>query len=152
MNGRLTKEKIQICDEHFVSKGEFLERSSEFIGDKLGIASNVMLRGFLAREEEASTAIGLGFAIPHAILKEADESHVFLHLVDNGVEYEAYDDIDVTVVFSLVIAENNYNQEHLRRISSIARSLMDEENQRILKTERNLETLVSLVNGMEENL
>lgn len=152
MEGRLTKDDIQRINEYCPSKEDFFKESSAFIANKLNLNPEVVLAGFEKREQESCTAIGSGFAIPHAILKEAEDSFVFLHLIDNGVNYGAYDNEEVTVAFSLIIAEDNYNELHLRKISSIARSLMNEQNQLILKTERDLDKLVNLVNEMEENL
>ncbi len=152
MENKLSKHNIHFIEEHCNSREVFFNLISNFIGDKLNIDPKRVYKGFELREAESCTAIGSGFAIPHAILSEVSESYVFLHIVDKGIDYGAYDDEPVTVAFSLIIAENNYNEKHLRQISSIARSLMNEDTQRTLKTERDVDKLLKLVNEMGDNL
>ncbi|MFV0393543.1 MAG: PTS sugar transporter subunit IIA [Coprobacillaceae bacterium] len=152
MENKISREAIHLVDSHCDSREQFFKITSEYIGKQLNINPDSVYKGFELRESESCTAIGSGFAIPHAILKDVNDSHVFLHLVDKGIEYGAYDNEPVTVAFSLIIAEDNYNERHLREISSIARSLMNEDTQKTLKTERNIDILVKLVNEMGDNL
>lgn len=152
MKSKVTKNRIHFIEDYCDSREVFFDKISNFIGDQINIEPSIIYKGFELREEESCTAIGEGFAIPHAILSEASESYVFLHIIDKGVDYGAYDNQLVTVAFGLIIAEKNYNEKHLRQISSIARSLMDDETQRILKTERDVDKLVVLINGMGDNL
>lgn len=152
MENKLSRNNIHFIDSHCASREVFFDLISNFIGEHLNIDSNSVYEGFELREAESCTAIGSGFAIPHAILKDVEESSVFLHIADKGIDYGAYDGEPVTVAFGLIISENNYNEKHLRQISAIARSLMDEEIQLKLKTERNVDNLLEIVNEMGDNL
>lgn len=152
MDGKITSSDINIIDQHFDSKLDFLKEVSKFIENRMNCDYHQLLTGFLQREAESCTAIGEGFAIPHAVIEEVAESRVFLHIIDQGIDYGAFDDQPVTVAFSLVIAKQNYNQHHLRQLSSIAMSLMDEENQAVLKNEKDLQILCNVVNRMGEQL
>lgn len=152
MDGKITSSDINIIDGHFENKLDFLTAVSKFIASRINCDYQQLLVGFLQREEESNTAIGEGFAIPHAVIEGVAESRVFLHIIDQGVNYEAFDDQQVKVAFSLIIAKEHYNEHHLRQLSSIAMSLMDEKNQAILKTEKDKKILCEVVNRMGEQL
>ncbi len=152
MDGKITPQDINIIDRGFENCEQFLENASKFIANRTGYNQELLLAGFKEREAESNTAIGDGFAIPHAVLDGIPDSKVFLHIIDQGINYEAFDDQLVNVAFSLVIAKENHNDAHLRQLSSIAISLMDENNQYVLKHEKDLDVLCDLVNRMGEKL
>lgn len=152
MDGKITPQDINIIYAGFSSREEFFENASAFIEKRTGYQKELLFAGFKNRELESNTAIGDGFAIPHAVLEGVTDSKVFLHIIEEGIDYDAFDGELVKVAFSLVIAKENYNDAHLRQLSSIAISLMDENNQYVLKNEKDLDVLCSLVNRMGERL
>lgn len=148
----VTEQDIQINDNNYSSKASALAIISLFASERTGIDANQLLAGFQKREVESNTAIGEEFAIPHAILSGINQSYVFLHIFENGIDWEAYDDKKVRIAFSLIVAQENHNDQHIRKLSAIACSLMDEEVQKILKESRNKKELSNLVNEMGEKL
>ncbi len=148
----ITEKNIQIDDNTYHSKAEALSVISDFISKKTGITTSDLMEGFQERELESNTAIGDEIAIPHAILSKINQSYVFFHIFEKGVDWQAFDKQKVRIVFSLVIAKSEHNNQHIRKLSSIATSLMDEDVQKFLKHNRNKKALCKKINEMEEKL
>ncbi len=148
----VTENDIQINSSKYENKQQALEEISTFVSKRTNIDKDKLLAGFLEREQESNTAIGDEFAIPHAVLTDISDSYVFLHIFEDGVDWQAYDDKKVRIAFSLVVAGDLHNVQHIRKLSAIASNLMDEEVQKILKESRNKKELSNLVNKMGEKL
>ncbi len=148
MSLNITERNIQFIAGSFSNCNDAFKPMSEFISEVTKVNSKLIIDGFKARESESNTAIGDEVAIPHAILNGIEKSYVFLHLFEDGVDWNAYDQQKVKIVFSLVVAKDLHNDDHLRHLSSIAMSLMDEEYRMQLKTERDLNKLVYIINEM----
>lgn len=78
----------------------------------------------LAREEQGSTGIGNGFAVPHAKTKHREEALLIVARSNAGIPYAAIDGRDVHFVFMLLGPENAAEDhlQMLRWISSLARN------------------------------
>ncbi len=80
----------------------------------------------LAREEEGSTGIGEGIAIPHAKTDAVKTPGLASMIVRNGVEYESLDD-EPAYLFFLIAAPAGGANVHLEVLSRLSRMLMDDE-------------------------
>lgn len=79
-----------------------------------------------AREEESTTGVGEGIAIPHGKGKAVDKPGLAAMVVKGGVDFEALDDQPVTLLF-LIAAPNTKDNIHLDVLSKLSMMLMDEE-------------------------
>ncbi len=89
---------------------------------------NKVLDALLAREKLGSTGLGNGIAIPHSRMPELDNIYVSILKLEEGIEYEASDELPVTFLFSLIVPEDA-NDEHLQLLASLA-ELLDNEKLR----------------------
>lgn len=78
----------------------------------------VFAERILAREEESSTAIGMGVAIPHARLPELPEMFVAFGRHKTGIDYAAMDGAPVHMVF--LIGATMDQQTYLKLIMRIS--------------------------------
>lgn len=78
------------------------------------------------REEESTTGIGEGIAIPHGKCDAVKKPGLAAMVIKNGVEFEALDDEPVTLLF-LIAAPNTEDNIHLDVLSKLSVMLMDEE-------------------------
>ena len=94
---------------------------SEKISDREAYRKQVYLR-----EEESTTGIGEGIAIPHGKCDAVKKPGLAAMVIRNGVEFEALDDEPVTLLF-LIAAPNTEDNIHLDVLSKLSVMLMDEE-------------------------
>ncbi len=78
-----------------------------------------------AREEEGTTGIGEGIAIPHGRCDAVKSPGLAALVVKNGVDFQALDDAPVQLIF-LIAAPNTKDNVHLDVLSKLSILLMDE--------------------------
>ena len=87
-----------------------------------------------AREEESTTGIGEGIAIPHGRCDAVDRPGLAAMVIKNGVDFDSLDGAPVTLLF-LIAAPNTKDNVHLDVLSKLSVLMMDEESLiRMLKT------------------
>lgn len=92
-----------------------------------------------AREEESTTGIGEGIAIPHGKCDAVDKPGLAAMVIPGGVDFDSLDGEPVTLLF-LIAAPNTEDNVHLDVLSKLSMMLMDEEftaSLRAAKTRRN---------------
>ncbi|MEE1115042.1 MAG: PTS sugar transporter subunit IIA, partial [Eubacterium sp.] len=83
-------------------------------------------KAILAREEEGTTAMGDGIAIPHAKTPVAIRAGLAAMTVPAGVNYDAPDD-EPSDLFFMIAAPDTKDNIHLEVLSRLATMLMDED-------------------------
>lgn len=79
-----------------------------------------------AREEESTTGIGEGIAIPHGKCDAVTKPGLAAMVVKDGVEFDALDGQPVTLMF-LIAAPNTKDNVHLDVLSKLSVLMMDEQ-------------------------
>ena len=79
-----------------------------------------------AREEESTTGVGEGIAIPHGKGDCIDKPGLAAMIIKDGVDYEALDDEPVNILF-LIAAPDTKDNVHLDVMSKLSMMLMDED-------------------------
>jgi PTS system fructose-specific IIA component/PTS system nitrogen regulatory IIA component len=87
---------------------------------------NVFKKAVLKREEEFSTGIGMGIAIPHGKSNSVNEASIVFGLSKQGVDYKSMDDQPAHLFFLIAVPEES-SDVHLRALSEISRKLMHSE-------------------------
>ena len=127
------------------SKSEALDMAvelmvkSEKISDKEAYRKQVYLR-----EEESTTGIGEGIAIPHGKCDAVKKPGLAAMVIRNGVEFEALDDEPVTLLF-LIAAPNTEDNIHLDVLSKLSVMLMDEEFTESLRNASSVEEFMDII-------
>ncbi len=81
-------------------------------------------KSLLSREEEGTTGMMEGFAIPHAKSQAVIKPGIAVLKLKNGVEWESMDGKLIDSVIALFIPETEVGSTHLTYLSKIARILM----------------------------
>ncbi|MCR5795693.1 MAG: fructose-specific PTS transporter subunit EIIC [Solobacterium sp.] len=102
-----------------------------------------------AREEEGTTGVGAGIAIPHGRCSGVREAGLAAMTVDGGVEYEALDGKPVDLLFLIAAPESSGNV-HLEILSKLATMLMDEKFVSDLKNASTPEAFLRIIDEAEE--
>src|SRR5262245_49305984 len=96
------------------------------IGERDGISVREIERALLDREQLQSTGIGEGVAIPHGALPQLSEQVAALLIVPEGVDFQAIDDANVTILFG-VITPKRATGEHLKTLARVSRLLRNKD-------------------------
>jgi mannitol/fructose-specific phosphotransferase system IIA component (Ntr-type) len=90
-----------------------------------------MLAAFKAREEQVSTGIGCGVAIPHAFSDDSDEVVAVFGRSRQGIDFEALDHAPVHFIILFIVPRKDYHL-HLRTLAAIAKMFTNSEIRRQL--------------------
>jgi PTS system nitrogen regulatory IIA component len=96
------------------------------IGERDGVTVADIARALLEREQLQSTGIGEGVAIPHGALPQLSEQVAALLIVPDGVDFQAIDDANVTILFG-VITPKRATGEHLLTLARVSRLLRNKD-------------------------
>lgn len=106
-------------------------------------------KGVYAREEEGTTGIGEGIAIPHAKSSAVSRPGLAAMVVKNGVDFDSLDGAPVELIF-LIAAPDTKENVHLDVLSKLSVLLMDEGFTRSLKSASSIDDFLKIVNQAEE--
>ncbi len=81
-------------------------------------------KGVFAREDESTTGIGEGIAIPHCKSEAVSKPGLAAMILPDGVEFDALDGQPVNLIF-LIAAPNTKDNVHLDVLSKLSTLLMD---------------------------
>lgn len=102
-----------------------------------------------AREEESTTGIGEGIAIPHGKCDAVDRPGLAAMVVRDGVEFDSLDGEPVTLMF-LIAAPNTEDNVHLDVLSKLSMMLMDEEFTAKLRAAQSPEEFLEIIDKADE--
>lgn len=131
------------------SKAEVIEKIVDLMVKKGNITDRESFKkAVFAREEEGTTGVGDGIAIPHGRCAGVAEPGLAAMVLPAGVEYEAMDDEPVNLIF-LIAAPENKGDAHLQILSKLSQMLMDEEFTASLKAAKSVEEFLKLIDTAE---
>lgn len=113
------------------------------IGDK-----QTYLNGVRAREQEASTAVGDGVAIPHCRSEAVVRAGLAAMTIPTGVDYDAPDGEKVTLIF-LIAAPATGGDVHIEALSKLSTMLLNEDFTKNLLAAKNVEEFLAVVDAAE---
>ena len=117
---------------------------SEKINDKEAYRKQVY-----AREEESTTGIGEGIAIPHGKCDAVTKPGLAAMVVKDGVDFDSLDGEPVTLMF-LIAAPNTEDNIHLDVLSKLSVLLMNDEFTESLRNAKSVEEFMAIINDADE--
>ena len=105
-------------------------------------------KGILAREEQGSTAIGEGIAIPHAKNAGVKNAGLAAMTVPDGVDYDALDG-QPSNLFFMIAAPEKGGDVHLEVLSRLSTILMDEQFRKDLLAAKDKKEFLSIIDKKE---
>ena len=126
------------------SKRQALSVASEVAARLYRLKAGEVLDALLAREDEGSTGLGAGIAVPHARLKGLDRVRGIFIRLEAPVSFEAVDDQPVDLMFVLLVP-SEARTEHLRALAMISRSLRRPDLREQLRQARTQDALYALL-------
>ena len=101
-----------------------------------------------AREEESTTGIGEGIAIPHGKCDAVTKPGLAAMVIPGGVDFESLDDEPVTLLF-LIAAPNTKDNVHLDVLSKLSVMLMDEEFTARLRAAKSVDEFMRIIDDAD---
>jgi mannitol/fructose-specific phosphotransferase system IIA component (Ntr-type) len=116
-----------LLDLQAQSKTDLLTQMGNYLASlyDLQIPDGIVSK-LLERENEMSTGIGFGIAIPHARISGIDHVYMIAARCATDIEYEAIDEQPVRLVFML-LSPSNTSTEHTKILSALSRTMQYEE-------------------------
>lgn len=102
-----------------------------------------------AREDESTTGIGEGIAIPHGKCAAVTKPGLAAMVVKNGVDFEALDGEPVYLIF-LIAAPDTKENIHLDVLSKLSVLLMNEEFTKKLRNAETTEEFLKIIDEADE--
>lgn len=102
-----------------------------------------------AREEESTTGIGEGIAIPHGKCDAVNKPGLAAMVIKNGVDFDSLDGEPVTLMF-LIAAPNTEDNVHLDVLSKLSVLLMDEEFSEALRNAKSVDEFMEIVDKADD--
>ena len=101
-----------------------------------------------AREEESTTGIGEGIAIPHGKCDAVTRPGLAAMVIPGGVDFDSLDGEPVTLLF-LIAAPNTKDNVHLDVLSKLSMMLMDEEFTAKLRSAKSVDEFMQIVDAAD---
>ena len=108
-------------------------------------------KGVLAREEEGTTGIGEGIAIPHSKCAAVKHAGLAAMVVKDGVDYESLDGEPADLIFMIAAPETGANV-HLEALAKLSTILMDTEFKEALVKAETPEQFIGMIDKKEDEL
>ncbi|MCQ2500508.1 MAG: fructose-specific PTS transporter subunit EIIC [Lachnospiraceae bacterium] len=101
-----------------------------------------------AREEESTTGIGEGIAIPHGKCSAVKAPGLAAMVIKDGVDFESLDGEPAELLF-LIAAPNTKDNVHLDVLSKLSMLLMDEDFAASLKNAKSVDEFLDIIDKAE---
>ena len=101
------------------------------------------------REEEGTTGIGMGIAIPHGKCNAVDRPGLAAMVIKDGVDFDSLDGAPVDLLF-LIAAPDTEDNIHLEVLSKLSMMLMDDDFTQSLKNASSVDEFMDIINKADE--
>lgn len=141
----VSEENINLNLEAVDKKEAFVKTAEIFY--KNGVISSVddYVKAVIKREDEFSTGIGYGLAIPHAKCSAVKKPAVAVVRLKNHIEYQSFDDEPIKMLFMIAVPEQGAD-EHIKILSTLSRKFMHEEFRNALKAAKTPSDIIAVLN------
>ena len=101
------------------------------------------------REEESTTGIGEGIAIPHGKCDAVTKPGLAAMVVKDGVDFDSLDGEPVTLLF-LIAAPNTEDNVHLDVLSKLSVLMMDEDFSESLRNAKTVDEFLNIIDKADD--
>lgn len=146
----LLRKDIMLMDLQSTTKNEVIDEMIASL-EKHHVINNAdqFKEAILKREEQATTGLGNGIAMPHAKTAAVNEATVLFAKSNKGVDYESLDGEPTYLFFMIAVPDGLYDT-HLQALAALSRSLLDEKFIEGLKSAKTPDEVVNIFRKKEE--
>ena len=110
----------------------------------------VLAKAVISRENEASTGIGKGVAVPHVKHESISEPVAVVGCSQEGIDFDSLDKQPVYSVF-LLISPTTDQDKHLQVMETIFKNLQKEDFRRFLRQAQTTEAIIDILKDADED-
>jgi len=145
----LSKQTVSI-NIHAESKEDLLKQAVQLMA-KSGAISDIETyeKGVFAREQESTTGIGEGIAIPHCKSPVVKKPALAAMVIPGGAPFDSLDGEPVELLF-LIAAPNSEDNVHLDVLARLSEMLLDEEFKNNLLKAKNADEFLKIIDKAEQ--
>ena len=131
------------------SKRQALAVVADAAAKTLKLKASDVLDALVERENQGSTGVGRGVAVPHARLKGLDRMRAVMVRLERPVPFEAVDEQPVDILFAL-FAPDGAQTQHLRALARVSRLLRDGEVREHIRQARSPDAIYAILSRESE--
>lgn len=132
------------------SKSEALDQIVDLMGKSGKIDDlDAYRKQVYLREEESTTGIGEGIAIPHGKCSAVNAPGLAAMVVKDGVDFDSLDGEKVTLMF-LIAAPNTEDNVHLDVLSKLSVLMMDEDFSESLRKAKSVDEFLAIIDKADD--
>ncbi|KMK75109.1 PTS fructose transporter subunit IIABC [Alkalihalobacillus pseudalcaliphilus] len=145
----LLKKETMILDLHSISKADVLNELIEKLEQANRLNDKQAFKeAILKREEQSTTGLGEGIAIPHAKTSAVKTPAIAFGRSQAGIDFEALDN-QPSHLFFMIAASEGANNEHLATLSKLSTYLMDENFRQHLLKAQSVDEILQVIDTKE---
>lgn len=147
----LLKRNLMIMELKASNKMEVIDEiAQKFFDEKIVESKEEFKEGLIKRENETSTALGEGIAMPHAKLDTVREPAILFAKKRDGLDYEALDGEDSFIFFSIAVP-NGENNLHVKTLAQLSKMILKEGFIDKLKKAESPDDVYEIIDSYTEN-
>lgn len=141
----LINEELIILNLPAKSKEEAIKLLSQKAGE-VGRVNDVKgyMDAVIAREEQYSTGVGFGVAIPHGKTDAVSEPFLMFATVE-PIDWQSLDGRDINMIFAIGVPEKDSSTLHLKILANLSRRLMKEDFRQALENANTPKEIIELL-------
>ena len=118
--------------------------------EKTGVLNDYegYVKALMTREEQSSTGIGEGIAIPHAKTEFVKEPALAMGRKKEGIEYDSLDEENVKIFFMFLCPEED-TQEYLKVLARISRWIKEDRFRESLLKAKTGKEIIDIIKAEE---
>lgn len=148
--GELINKNLILLDVKAQSKEEVIEILADLLEKENRLNDKEQfIQDVLYRENEYTTGIGEAIAIPHGQSYGVKDTSVVFARMHEDVEWNSLDNRPVKIIFLLAVKKEDASTTHIKILSKIAMSLMEDEFKNQLFHIQNDEEVLKLLSTIE---
>ena len=118
--------------------------------EKTGVLNDYdgYVKALMAREEQSSTGIGEGIAIPHAKTEFVKKPALAMGRKPEGIDYDSLDGEPATLFF-MIAAPDGANNTHIETLAKLSQLLLDDDFKEALENAATSDEVIEIINKTE---
>ncbi|WP_304178218.1 fructose PTS transporter subunit IIA, partial [Leptotrichia trevisanii] len=144
----LIKDRINL-DVKSTNKVDVIKELAK-LHEKTGVLNDYdgYVKALMAREEQSSTGIGEGIAIPHAKTEFVKEPALAMGRKPEGIDYDSLDGEPATLFF-MIAAPDGANNTHIETLARLSQLLLDDDFKAALENAKTADEVLEIINKAE---
>ncbi|MBG9981067.1 PTS sugar transporter subunit IIA [Facklamia lactis] len=145
------KPELVYLNQKFLNQNEALNFiAKQAVKNNIAKDQDSLLSSFIQREEEGSTGMMDGFAIPHAKNETINAASLMIVKLDSGLDWASMDGLPVEVIIALMVPSEESGTTHLKILSKLARLLMHQDVVNYIKESQSENAIAEFLNSKLE--